>query len=210
MAHYLIDFENLKNISGCATLLENDTIVFFYSKNANTLSFELHIELSECKANKEYIKAESGGKNALDFQLSTYVGYLIAKKPEEKICIISKDNGFQNVLSFWKQRGQDTIELRKNIIEVDDQIEDCTTEKSTENDEKAVKPEHEETIEIALKKNAKKLDITPEQQKKIIEIFNNFKTKPAINNNLSKYFRDSEKVGEINKVLKPFFKNKSK
>ena len=46
MAYYLIDFENLKNINGCDTLLENDTIVFFYSKNANTLSFELHSSIT--------------------------------------------------------------------------------------------------------------------------------------------------------------------
>lgn len=209
MAYYLIDFENLKNISGCATLLENDTIVFFYSKNANTLSFELHIELSECKANKEYIKAESGGKNALDFQLSTYVGYLIAKNPNEEIYIISKDAGFQNVLSFWKQKGKGVLKLRKNIVEADCEKIDCV-EKSTENAEKTTKQEHKETIETVLKNNASKLGITQEQQKKIIEIFNSLKSKPAINNNMNKYFRDSEKVSAINKVLKPFFKDKSK
>ena len=209
MAYYLIDFENLKNINGCDTLLENDTIVFFYSKNANTLSFELHIELSECKANKEYIKAESGGKNALDFQLSTYVGYLIAKNPNEEIYIISKDAGFQNVLSFWKQKGKGVLKLRKNIVEADCETID-STEKSSENALKTTKQEHKETIETVLKNNASKLGITQEQQKKIIEIFNGFKTKSAINNNMNKYFRDSEKVSAINKVLKPFFKDKSK
>ena len=209
MAYYLIDFENLKNINGCDTLLEDDTIVFFYSKNANTLSFELHIELSECKANKEYIKAESGGKNALDFQLSTYVGYLIANNPNDEIYIISKDSGFQNVLSFWKQKGKDVLKLRKNIVEVDCEKIDCV-EKSTENAEKTTKQEPKETIETVLKNNASKLGITQEQQTKIIEIFNSLKTKSAINNNMNKYFRDSEKVSAINKVLKPFFKDKSK
>lgn len=209
MAYYLIDFENLKNINGCDTLLEDDTIVFFYSKNANTLSFELHIELSECKANKEYIKAESGGKNALDFQLSTYVGYLIANNPNDEIYIISKDSGFQNVLSFWKQKGKDVLKLRKNIVEVNCETID-STEKSSENALKTTKQEHKETVETVLKNNANKLGITPEQQTKIAEIFNSLKTKSAINNNMNKYFRDSEKVSAINKVLKPFFKNKSK
>ena len=43
----------------------------FYSSNSNNLTFEMYKSLMETKADVEYIKAEVGGKNALDFQLST-------------------------------------------------------------------------------------------------------------------------------------------
>ena len=96
MAFYLIDYENIKKISGCNTLSEQDTIVFFYSQNANSLSFDLHIELSQTLAKKEYFSIRCGGKNALDFQLSSYVGYLMAKFPDENIFIVSQDKGFEH------------------------------------------------------------------------------------------------------------------
>ena len=67
MAFYLIDFENVKNITMLTDLSEQDTIIFFYSQNANSLSFDLHIELVKSPAKKEYFMAQCGGKNALDF-----------------------------------------------------------------------------------------------------------------------------------------------
>ena len=59
MAFYLIDFENIKNISQLNDLLEQDTVVFFYSKNANCLTFDLHIELNKSPAKKELLVDKS-------------------------------------------------------------------------------------------------------------------------------------------------------
>ena len=42
-------------------------------------------------------------KNALDFQLSTYLGYLIHEAKDSYFYIISKDNGFKHVVDFWKR-----------------------------------------------------------------------------------------------------------
>ena len=58
----------------------------------------------------------------------------------------------------------------------------------------------------ALKNSACKLK--DEETEKIIEIISQFKAKQAINSNLNSYFCDSKKVGEINKVIKPFIKDK--
>lgn len=197
MTFYLIDYENLQSgVTGFDTLSENDTVYCFYSKNANKLTFDLHKEIIQSKAKIEYFYIEIGGKNALDFQLSTYVGYLLAKFPEEKIYIVSKDTGFSKIVSFWDnfKEQQGRIELRANITEV-------SVESKNQNDE---------AIETEFKKHAERLKLTSEQQTEIIKIYNQFKTKQAINNNLNKYFKDSEKVREINKILKPFLKNNKK
>ena len=107
MAHYLIDYENIHNIRGCKKLGENDTIVFFYSATANVISIDLHLELVKTQAKTEFLlvkKASANSKNttknALDFQLSSYVGFLLAKFPKEKIYIVSKDKGYETVEKF--------------------------------------------------------------------------------------------------------------
>ena len=200
MSFYLIDYENLKKINGFDTLTKDDTVIFFYSQTANTLTFDMHIELGKCLAEKEYFFVENGGKNALDFQLSTYVGIIIAKHPEEKIFIISKDKGFENVLSFAKKLGFETLKLASNICENTEKNE--TVQKSNcENAEK-------ESVASVLMKKSKELNLSEQTSKKVEEIVNNFKTKQAINNNLMKLLRDSDKVGRITKQIKPFLKNK--
>ena len=200
MSFYLIDYENLKKINGFDTLTKDDTVIFFYSQTANTLTFDMHIELGKCLAEKEYFFVENGGKNALDFQLSTCVGIIIAKHPEEKIFIISKDKGFENVLSFAKKLGFETLKLASNICENAEKNE--TVQKSAcENTEK-------ESVASVLMKKSKELNLSEQTSKKVEEIVNNFKTKQAINNNLMKLLRDSDKVGRITKQIKPFLKNK--
>lgn len=105
MATYLIDYENVKSegIRGILQLSEQDTVVIFYSHNADTLTFETMDMIISSKAAVHKYKIVRGGKNALDFQLSTYLGYLIHEGKDSCFYIISKDNGFQHVVEFWKR-----------------------------------------------------------------------------------------------------------
>ena len=102
MAYYLIDFENVKSrgMEGVELLAEEDTVCIFYSDNADSMTFDLHRKLNETKAQIIYHKVAVGTKNALDFQLATYLGYLICEQQREGIhpdyFIVTKDNGFTN------------------------------------------------------------------------------------------------------------------
>ena len=147
--------------------------------------------------------AQCGGKNALDFQMSSYVGFLISKYPNEKINIVSNDKGFENLLSFWREQGFDNLELRKNIgLNLTDASpetvdnENIHTQKSTKT--------LANTLQEVLTVNSSALGLSKDQRTQIEKIVNSFKTKQAINNNLMKLFRDSDKVGKITKVIKPF------
>ena len=106
MACFLIDFENecgnLLNGISHLNFSRNDEIIIFYSKNASHLTMELHKELEMTKAKKVYLKVETGSKNALDFQLSSYLGACIQKNPKKKYYILSKDNGYDCVCRFWR------------------------------------------------------------------------------------------------------------
>lgn len=103
MKTYLVDFENVKSkgLTGIDRLDENDKVIIMYSENSDTISFDMHQKVLESKAGVEYLKVRVGLKNALDFQLSTLLGYLVAKGENSHIFIISNDKGFDRLHDFW-------------------------------------------------------------------------------------------------------------
>lgn len=93
-------------------------INIFYSHNNGKMSLELVEMLLMDKKNKYYFyKIDSGGKNALDFQLSTYLGSIIKRYPNDNLVIISKDSGFDHAIKFWNKRNIN-IERISTKIEV--------------------------------------------------------------------------------------------
>lgn len=104
MTVYLVDFENVRSegLKGVDKLGEGDKVVIFYSKNAENISFDVHMLLSKSKAEIETFRILRGGRNSLDFQLSTYLGYLVMENCYKKIFIVSQDKGFLCAISFWE------------------------------------------------------------------------------------------------------------
>ena len=129
MNYFLIDYENV-NVSGfdgIASLTDNDALIIFYSNNANTLTFGLHMQLNETRANLQYQKVDSGKKNSLDFQLCSYLGYLICDtmcKPGENsknfYYIVSNDLGYVPLTDYWKKRGIEVLVV-KNLTKTPSQ-----------------------------------------------------------------------------------------
>ena len=121
MAYYLIDFENVKSrgMEGVEFLTEEDIVCIFYSDNADSMTFDLHRKLNETKAQIIYHKVAVGTKNALDFQLATYLGYLICEQQREGIhpdyFIVTKDNGFTSLMVYWKAQGV-PVRIIRNLL----------------------------------------------------------------------------------------------
>ena len=121
MAYYLIDFENVKSrgMEGVELLTEEDTVCIFYSDNADSMTFDLHRKLNETKADIIYHKVAVGTKNALDFQLATYLGYLICEQQRDGIhpnyFIVTKDNGFTSLMVYWKAQGV-PVRIIRNLL----------------------------------------------------------------------------------------------
>ncbi len=105
---YLVDYENVKvaGLNGVTSLVKDDIVNIFYSKNADSLTFDMHEQLNSCKAKIYFHRVEVGRQNALDFQLSSYLGFLISKNSGKNInyYIVSKDKGFSSLISFWKEK----------------------------------------------------------------------------------------------------------
>lgn len=105
MGNYLVDYENVKKdgLNGIDKLNKGDRVYIFYSENADTLTFELHKKINESDARIDFQRVEVGTKNALDFQLSTLLGYLVASSRQEEYFIVTNDNGFHSVCNYWEK-----------------------------------------------------------------------------------------------------------
>lgn len=93
----------------------NDKIYVFYTMNSGNVSYEdLNGVLLSGKS-VELIQCHTG-KNGLDFQLVSYLGYLIRNNENADYCIISDDSGYDAVIKFWE--GRDVDVTRKTAFQV--------------------------------------------------------------------------------------------
>lgn len=114
MCCIFVDSENVgtKWLDLCESCQKNDKIFVFFtvaSKNISlgevrkVLESECQVSLIECVV----------GKNALDFQLGTEVGYRIGLMTEGtedlNVIIYSNDSGYDAVVHYWKERGVDIV-----------------------------------------------------------------------------------------------------
>lgn len=184
MSVFLIDYENVSasGLDGLESLTAADTVYIFYTENADRLTFSAHRRLLETAAQIRYYKVESGTKNALDFQLVTYLGYLIRESAEAAYYIISKDSGFDSVINFWSKQSIAVRRLPNLAVE-------------------AVTQEQEELL-AKLKELLEEDDVQT-----VIAMIQKYKTKQGLNNALMKQF-DNKKTSEIYRVIKPYIDNK--
>ena len=101
---YLIDFENVasEGLSGITYLSEDDQVIIFYSNNSNRLTMKMHILIGKSVCQLSYFEVTVGGKNALDHQISTWLGYLMGTGAAERnYYIVSRDMGYKHVANFW-------------------------------------------------------------------------------------------------------------
>lgn len=105
MATYLVDLENtgLAGLTGLDELSARDKVIVFYGTRTGSIAFDKHVELTKAKADVTYTKTERVAKNYLDFQLVTYLGYLIGSGQERVYYIISKDKGYDSCIEFWRK-----------------------------------------------------------------------------------------------------------
>ena len=82
MKHYLIDSENVGDFWIPLLELPADRaeLIVFYTKNSPHMSYDSLIKLKESDRKVTFIKCYEG-TNALDFQLCSELGFLIAVNP---------------------------------------------------------------------------------------------------------------------------------
>lgn len=187
MNYFLVDYENvnISGLEGISELSESDVVIIFYSENAETLTFSMHEKINKSKAEIKFQKVAVQEKNALDFQLCFYLGWLIRDtfNDEDNYFIAAKDNDYAFLLNYCKNFGVN-LKIVSNL----------------QAEEKNIQPTVEPTeLEIKLSKMlTSKTDID-----EAIKIIKNSANKIELNNNLGKKFQ-SQKGGEIYRAAKSF------
>lgn len=185
MKNFLVDYENVHEdgLKGIAELAEADSVYIFYTANAASISFDMHKMLNSSKADVKLMNCGAGTKNALDFQLATYLGYLAAGNKSAEYFIVSKDKGFEAVCTFWKEKQ----------ISVNSAF-DLTGKNAQEENNK-------------LRQEIKKVEPDNAKVNEICEIITALKTKQGINNAFVKKF-GNDLAGKLYKAVKPLLKDK--
>lgn len=194
MAFYLVDYENVTTdgLQGIDWRTSADEIIIFYSEHADRLSFDLHQRINESKAQITYIKVAACKKNALDFQLVTYLGYLIARHPNDSFYIISKDNGFQNVVNFWADRNVTVTQLGAL-----DELPQVSKEPKQPKKEKAQSSPKKDKLQSQVEK----IFADSETSALVVDCLRRSKSKQELHNNLAAAFRTDD-VGAYYKQVK--------
>ena len=140
MRTYLIDFENTKStgLKGIDKLEVGDIVYLFYSNNVDSITMEAHMNIVESKAEFKPIKLDKPGKNALDFQLVTFMGYLIGSKHSGEYYIVSRDYGFQYALNFCMNYLKNETVLVKRVDTIEQAMELKQTVTSNINSNKEI------------------------------------------------------------------------
>lgn len=99
-----VDYENTGSLKGIEFSKYQKLYIFCGPKNPN-------IKLGDVVINEflkiEIIKLKSAGANNLDFHIAYYLGKFSETAPKEiKFHIISKDNGFNGLVSHMKKTGR--------------------------------------------------------------------------------------------------------
>lgn len=101
---FLIDGDNNINLGlrGIEMLTEDSYVMIFHSKAMEITKFKK--KLAGCRAQIDFIESVRSGKNSLDFQITTELGFLSHNKDLESAFIISCDKGYDAAVDYVKSR----------------------------------------------------------------------------------------------------------
>lgn len=185
MNFYLIDYENV-NINGIKILLDknllnsNDRIFIFYSEKCKNINLEILQNLNDLNIKIFIEHIQTGIDNALDFQLSSYLGYMIGQNTADNYYIVSNDKGYDCLQDYWNKYNVSRISIDTH----------------KDNDDK-----NNDTNSKILKylKNDLNKDENPD---KVYEIIQTYKTKSKIHNALVTYYKNNTKAMNVYNKIK--------
>lgn len=103
---YMVDTENVS--SSWRMMLDemtkNDVLYLFYTEHSPGIGYADFREIMDSEIQPEMISCYPG-KNGLDFQLVSYLGYLLKSAGKTEYFIISNDMGYDSVIHFWTEQG---------------------------------------------------------------------------------------------------------
>jgi hypothetical protein len=102
--YVLIDYENVQAIELDKIHGLNLNVWIFTGENQKKIPTDLVQNLLKVDPKPTLVVIDGNGKNALDFHIAFYLGELATKDPNGFFHIISKDTGFDPLISHLKQK----------------------------------------------------------------------------------------------------------
>lgn len=119
--YILVDYENIQNIDLSSIKDKNIYIKMFIGSKQNNIPTDLVIKSQKLGDQIEWIQINGNGKNALDFHIAFELGKLVGKETKSFFHIISKDTGYDPLISYMKsqkifcKRSDDIVLLIESI-----------------------------------------------------------------------------------------------
>jgi hypothetical protein len=125
---YFIDTENqgamyLKDLS---TLTSSDLVICMSTEFSPKFTYSQVGQFMESKAKFKFLDCISGTPNALDFQVSSLLGFYLREYKNEKseFIILSQDTGYYPLVQFWQNEGYN-VNIRGRMDEENVKISDA-------------------------------------------------------------------------------------
>ena len=205
MNYYLVDYENIHN--DLDNLINNtsngDSIVLFYSETCKNISLDVISNFTSRNLKIDCFKVITGTKNALDFQLASYLGYLVGEnKKAANYYIVSNDKGFDCLCEYWESIGVSVVRIcaQTSVVKPVLKQNPPKTKKEVKKNNKVNNDITLEEVKEIVKENS--------EAEFIVDVLNNSKEKTEVHKKISKHYKDSKKTGILYKKLKPLFKEK--
>lgn len=116
-SYVLIDYESVQPSSMTALEQECIKVIIFVGEKQTKVAFELAASLQQLGARVAYVKISGSGPNALDFHIAFYIGQLAAAEPNACFHIISKDTGFDPLITHLKSK-KISVTRSKDVAEI--------------------------------------------------------------------------------------------
>lgn len=200
-----LDYENVSKagLNGIEKLDDKSILNIFFSKNTASMPAELVAKISNSKCDVRFHEIKPG-KNALDFVLSSLLGYFIHDNyQEDYFYIVSKDKGFEPLVEYWKTQ-KVTVKIVNSLSQIKTNIEKKTVAKKTQppQKEKVVNEKDAMIADIKNQLKNEKQDI----RDKVISALKNTTTKKDLHNKLQKIYKSSKKADKIYNNIKKYYK----
>lgn len=125
----LVDYENVKKVDFPSMDLSEYAILLFLGKTQNKVPIDLVQNTQRLGDRVQWIQINGDGNNALDFHIAYMIGRLSEQNPSAEYIILSKDKGFDPLISYINKQKMKCRRI-SSIIELSPQREKEVTEDS--------------------------------------------------------------------------------
>jgi hypothetical protein len=103
--YILVDLENVQPGQLPATPHDDLNVWLFAGSAPAKITVQLAAAVHALGSRARYIQMSGSGRNALDFHIACYLGQLTVQFPDAHFTIISKDSGYDPIISHLKKQG---------------------------------------------------------------------------------------------------------